>query len=242
MTSLKFKYGFEWSALDDDQDYTYIADERNMAAYLSGNNAYAFCSGSYSPDVCHLQKTSQNTFANYDHYKNDPFECPSKFSEDVTYNVLDCQDDDYSKCHGPTHSHSRIYGLACTSSYSHHHHSCYQYQDCAEKYTYAQGEYNHYDTCTGDIDPEIPPLGDSEEVCEITVGLDAEQLYTTGGDVFMPVDVSDFTDYSNLLYACSPSTCIDFTPDPGDNTIYYIQVPENYTGDLTVSSSGCNIV
>ena len=141
MTTLKFKYGFEWSVLDKEIDNIYTADERDLAPYRGGHSdfddSYSGTYCGYSPDFCHVQ----NGIPNYEHYLGDSLDCPSNAGDPVTYNVLHCQNDDYSICYGPRHSHSC--GEGC--SYTHRHKSCTRYEDCPSKASNAKYiDFNYY--------------------------------------------------------------------------------------------------
>lgn len=242
MTTLKFKYGFEWSDIDDSITITYTADERDLGTYLAGDEAY--CAPAYTPDVCHVQ----NGIANYYHHINDPAECPGREGTGVTYNVLHCQDDDYGLCYGPLHKHCRSCGLGCKSCYSHRHKSCYNY-GCQNNYNNAVNiDYNHYETCHGPQAPPTPPTppteeeDDEDEDSVVCLNMTLDVVATTG----VPDPVSDFVnfsyDISSLGSSSLDTTFTPGTPSPvspiGCNSGYAgslkIYVNKSYVGELFV--------
>ena len=244
MTTLKFKYGFEWSDIDDTITNTYTADKRDLGAYLAGDEAY--CSPAYTPDVCHVQ----NGIANYYDHINDPLECPGREGTGVTYNVLHCQNDDYGYCYGPTHQHCRSCGEGCTSCYSHRHKSCYNY-GCVAKYNNAvTTDFNRYETCHGPQIPPPPPIpptedeDDEDETSIVSLNMTFNVDATTGTPNAMTDLVSFTYDISGLGSPTIDTKFTPGTPSPvspsgcnggyaGSLTIY---VNKSYVGDLFVKS------
>ncbi len=151
-TTLKFKYGFEWSVLDDDINFKYVADERFLLPY-AGLSPNAYCPV-YTPEGCHTQEnvSTSNVLVNYYYAQWDPTDCPSRIGDSVIYKTLYCQDDDYSKCGywstcaatcccigTPPHSY------ACTKPC--YKHTCGPSPVCSSNYNYAVSDVNKYETC-----------------------------------------------------------------------------------------------
>ncbi|MBW6462409.1 MAG: hypothetical protein K0B07_05165 [DPANN group archaeon] len=139
MTSLKFKYGFEWSVLDNIISHIYIADERGGQRYCG-----------ITPEGCH----KQDTFVNYDDAEDDPDDCDANIGADVTYVGKTCITDTHGTCWTGGYHDCNYYSCNCGTSGDPPSYSCDTCHEHCKTYTCSACGYNYNcnyysDSCGG---------------------------------------------------------------------------------------------